>query len=293
MQILHEPQALRAACDAARGRGLRVGLVPTMGALHEGHATLIREAASRCDFVVVTVFVNPTQFGPNEDFAKYPRTLDQDCVIAKDAGAALVFAPDREAMYPAGEETRVDVGRTAAALCGAFRPDHFQGVVTIVAKLFALVGPSTACFGRKDYQQLRVIARMTRDLFLPVEIVPVTTVREPDGLALSSRNRYLDVTARQHARALSRGLAQAARAFAAGERRAGELEAACRVVVAPAADSIDYVTIADPDTVVPYAPDVHVPSRALLAVAARVGGARLIDNIVLGEEPEPAGVDVT
>ncbi len=248
---------------------------------------LLDEAAARTGFVVLTIFVNPTQFGPNEDFAKYPRTLDADCAMAKEHGATLVFAPESAAMYPAGEETRVRVGRTAAALCGEHRPVHFEGVSTIVAKLFSLVGPSTAFFGKKDYQQLQVIRRMTRDLFLPVEIVGLRTVREPDGVALSSRNRYLSDTARASARAIPEGLARASRAFDAGERRASELARVCREHIAQVADSIDYVTVADPDTVVPLGDDELAADRALLAVAIRLGGARLIDNVVLGEDPAP------
>lgn len=256
-----------------------------MGALHRGHGTLITHAAQRCPVVVVTVFVNPTQFGPNEDLAKYPRTLDADVALAEAAGASIVFAPDASTMYPADEETRVRVGRTAAALCGVHRPTHFEGVTTVVAKLFSIVGPCVAYFGRKDYQQLRVISRMTKDLFLPVEIVPVRTVREEDGLALSSRNRYLSDDQRRRALGIVRGLSTSWKAFHAGERDAAALETACRALVAANADSIDYVTVADADTVVPLTDKVG--ERALLAVAARFGGARLIDNVVLGEEPDP------
>lgn len=256
-----------------------------MGALHRGHGVLISGAAARCPVVVVTVFVNPTQFGPNEDLAKYPRTLDADVALAEAAGATLVFAPDAGTMYPADEETRVRVGRTAAALCGVHRPTHFEGVTTIVAKLFSIVGPCAAFFGRKDYQQLQVITRMTKDLFFPVEIVPVRTVREEDGLALSSRNRYLDEEQRSRALTIVRGLSTSWKAFQSGERNARTLESACRELVAGAADTIDYVTVADADTVVPLAETTG--ERALLAVAARFGGARLIDNVVLGEEPDP------
>ncbi len=290
MDTVHDPADLRRACDAARARGARVGLVPTMGALHEGHATLVRAAAERADFVVVTVFVNPTQFGPNEDFARYPRTLDADRALAKEAGAALVFAPEGRAMYPEGDETRVHVGETAAALCGAHRPGHFEGVTTVVAKFFALAGPCVALFGRKDYQQLKVIERMTRDLLLPVEIVGVPTVREPDGLALSSRNRYLSAAARQSALAIPTGLSRAAALFAKGERNAGALRAACREPIAAVADSIDYVELADPDRVTPFPDHARVPDRTLLAVALRLGGARLIDNVVLGEDRAPLEV---
>jgi pantoate--beta-alanine ligase len=290
MDLLETPDALRAACDAARAAGRPVGLVPTMGALHAGHATLIDEARRRAGFVVVSIFVNPTQFGPGEDLARYPRALDADVALASAHGAHAVFAPAPDAMYPPGDETRVRVGRTAAALCGAHRPGHFEGVATVVTKLFALAGPCTATFGRKDFQQLRVVTRLARDLFLPVEIVPVATVREPDGLALSSRNRYLSPDQRARALAIAEGLGAAVRAFAAGERRAGVLRAAARAPVERAFDAIDYVELADADDVTPIEDGALVAGPVLLAVAARLGGTRLIDNVVLGEDPPPRQV---
>jgi pantoate--beta-alanine ligase len=286
MDLLHEPAAFRAACDAARARGERVGLVPTMGALHAGHMSLVREAARRSDHVAVTIFVNPTQFGPNEDLARYPRTLDADAALCRDAGVATVFAPPADAMYPRGEETRVKVGATAAPLCGVFRPTHFEGVATIVTKLFALAGPCCAVFGRKDYQQWRVIERFTADLFLPIEIVGAPIVRESDGLALSSRNAYLSPADRRRALALVRGLRAAAAAFAAGTRDAEALRAAARGVVEQGVDRIDYVEVADPHTVAPL--EGTVGERALVAIAAHVGKTRLIDNCVLGEDSLPA-----
>ncbi len=287
MQLLREPLDFRLACDGARARGLSVGLVPTMGALHEGHVALVREARKHADFVAVSVFVNPTQFGPNEDLARYPRTLEKDAEMCAAAGASLVFAPTEGVMYPPGDETRVRVGATAADLCGAFRPNHFEGVATVVAKLFALAGACTAVFGRKDYQQLQVIKRFTTDLFLPVTIVGLRTVREPDGLAMSSRNAYLSPEQRRAALAIPRGLTAAASAFAAGERRAGALAARARAEVAAIATSIDYVDVADPDSVRVLGAAEIVGERALLALAIRLGGARLIDNMVLGEEPPP------
>ncbi len=287
IEIVHAPESFRRECDAARARGLRVGLVPTLGALHAGHAALVEEARRRAAFVAVSVFVNPTQFGPNEDFARYPRTLDADVEKCAKAGAALVFAPAADAMYPPGDETRVRVGATAAPLCGAHRPGHFEGVATVVAKLLALTGPSVAVFGRKDYQQLKVITRMATDLFLPVEIVGFPTVREADGLALSSRNAYLSAVERAQALAIPRGLAAASAAFAAGERRAGALTALAREGVAKVARSIDYVDAADPESLRVFGPDDRVGERALLALAARVGQTRLIDNVVLGEDPAP------
>ncbi|MBK6518328.1 MAG: pantoate--beta-alanine ligase [Polyangiaceae bacterium] len=289
MRIVRAPLELRAACDEARASG-PIAVVPTMGALHRGHAALIEAAGRRAKTVVVTVFVNPTQFGPSEDFAKYPRTLEADAELAAASGATLVFAPDADAMYSPGEETRVRVGRTAEALCGAHRPGHFEGVSTVVAKLLSLVGPSIACFGRKDYQQLRVIARMVSDLFLPIEIVAVRTVREADGLALSSRNAYLSPEDRERAAAIPSALTAAARAHAGGQRGAAVLEQLCRSLLERAVDSIDYVTLADADTVVPYGAHEQIGARALLAIAARVGGTRLIDNTVFGEEPPPLDV---
>jgi len=287
MEILATPEAARDACDAARARGLRVGLVPTMGALHRGHATLIDEARRRAGFVVVSVFVNPTQFGPGEDLARYPRTLPEDVALARAQGADAVFAPAPAAMYPPGDETRVRPGATAAALCGEHRPGHFEGVATVVTKLFAIAGPCVATFGRKDYQQLRVVTQMVRDLFLPVEVVGVATVREEDGLALSSRNRYLGEPERTRALAIAGGLGRAVRAHAAGERHAGALRAMVLAPVGSAFDAIDYVTVADADSLLPFADVDSVGDRAVLAVAARIGGTRLIDNVVLGEDPAP------
>jgi len=287
IQLLLEPEPFRHACDEARARGLRVGLVPTMGALHAGHAALIAEARRHASFVVVSIFVNPTQFGPGEDFERYPRTLEADAATCERAGAAAVFAPAAAAMYPPGDETRVRVGATAEPLCGAHRPGHFEGVATVVAKLFALTGPSVAVFGRKDYQQLQVITRMATDLFLPVELVGLRTVREPDGLALSSRNAYLSAEQRAAALAIPRGLSAAAAAFARGERDAAALAALARESVARVATSIDYVDVADPRSLRVFPPGERTGDRALLALAIRLGGARLIDNVVLGEDPAP------
>ncbi|WP_437677961.1 pantoate--beta-alanine ligase [Sorangium sp. So ce131] len=287
MEFWRQPNELRHACERAREAGRRVGLVPTMGALHAGHLALIAEAKRRADFVAVTVFVNPTQFGAGEDLARYPRTLDRDLAGCAEAGAAGVFAPEVAAMYPPGEETRVRVGATAAPLCGVHRPGHFEGVATVVAKLFALAGPCVAVFGRKDYQQLQVIRRMTADLFLPVEVVGMKTVREPDGLAMSSRNAYLSPEQRSAARAIPLALTDACRAFARGERRAKALLEPARARLATVASSIDYVDLADPETLAIQSEDAAIGERALLALAVRLGTARLIDNVVLGEDAPP------
>jgi pantoate--beta-alanine ligase len=287
--VLKDPLSVRSACDAARARGQRVGFVPTMGALHDGHLTLVREARSHAEYVVCSIFVNATQFGPGEDLARYPRDLEGDVRKLEGDGVDVVFAPEHDAMYVPGERTRVRVDDLTAHLCGPHRPGHFEGVTTIVAKLFSVIGPCTAVFGKKDFQQLAVIQRMTRDLFFPVEIVGAPIVREPDGLAMSSRNAYLSADERARALGLSRGLAGAVRAFASGERRAGVLRMLALAQIAPVATAIDYVTIADPTTLTPLPDTATASDRALLAVACRVGATRLIDNVVLGEDPAPTG----
>jgi pantoate--beta-alanine ligase len=264
---------------------MKVGLVPTMGALHEGHLALVRQAKSLAPFVAVSIFVNPTQFGPNEDFAKYPRDLAGDVAKLTSVGVDLVFTPDRGAMYPDGEQTRVRVGSLADSLCGPTRPGHFEGVATIVTKLFALAGACVAVFGKKDYQQLAILRRVARDLLLPVEVVGHAIVREADGLAMSSRNAYLSTEQRVQALALSRGLAAAAHAFGAGERSAGALRGLARTELEKVTRSIDYADVTHPDSLAVYADDTRVPDRALLAVACRIGSTRLIDNLVLGEDP--------
>jgi pantoate--beta-alanine ligase len=275
----------RAACDGARARGLTVGFVPTMGALHDGHLALVGEAKRRAAFVVVSIFVNPTQFGPHEDLARYPRDIEGDLAKLAPLAANLVFAPDATEMYPPGDQTRVDPGALATPLEGALRPGHFEGVATVVAKLFAVVGPCSAVFGRKDYQQLLVVRRMVRDLFLPVEVVGHPIVRDRDGLAMSSRNRYLSAGERRQALDVVRGLDAAATEFDRGERRASRLTAAVRDLAERSVTSIDYVALCDADTLA--ATGDEVSSRALLAAAWRVGSTRLIDNVVLGEDRPP------
>jgi pantoate--beta-alanine ligase len=258
-----------------------------MGALHEGHLSLLREARSRADEVAVTIFVNPMQFGPNEDFDRYPRTLERDIELLQDAGASHVFAPEASEMYPKGERTRVHVSGLTDALCGPHRPGHFDGVTTIVSKLFAVAGECVAVFGRKDYQQLKVIERMTRDLLLPVEIVGLHTLRQSDGLALSSRNAYLSPEERERALGIPRALSAAVAAFEAGERRVGALRAAATPFLKRADLRLDYLTLADADTLVPVSDEAASGERAVLAVAGFMGKTRLIDNVVLGEDPPP------
>ena len=287
-RVVTSPAEFRTVCDDARSQTRRpFGFVPTMGALHEGHLALVREAKKHAPLVGVSIFVNPTQFGPNEDFSRYPRDLAADVAKLASVGADVVFAPEAGAMYPQGEQTRVRVGTLADSLCGPFRPGHFEGVATVVAKLFALVGPSVAVFGKKDYQQLAILRRLATDLFFPVTIVGHPIVREKDGLAMSSRNAYLSAPDRQRALALSRGLRAAWQAFGAGERRGGALRALVRQEVEKGADSIDYVDVTDADSLAPFAEDARVGERALVAIACRVGTTRLIDNVVLGEDPIP------
>jgi pantoate--beta-alanine ligase len=287
LSVYRSVSEFRQAMNAVRSAGKRLGLVPTMGALHEGHLSLVREARARASEVAVTIFVNPTQFGPNEDFARYPRTLDQDLELCRGAGVSHVFAPEASEMYPPGECTRVSVRGLRDALCGPHRPGHFDGVTTIVCKLFAVGGQCVAVFGRKDYQQLKVIERMTRDLLLPVEIVGHRIVRDPDGLALSSRNAYLSADERARALAIPRALSAAANAFQAGERRVSALRSAALESLAEAGLRLDYATIADADELLPISDDALTGERALFAVAGFMGKTRLIDNLVLGEDPAP------
>ena len=258
-----------------------------MGALHRGHLHLVEHAHRHAGFLLVSIFVNPTQFAPSEDLARYPRNLDGDLAKCAEANVDLVFAPTAEEMYPPGDATRVRVGSLAEPLCGPFRPGHFEGVATVVAKFFALTSPCTAVFGRKDYQQLKVIERMACDLRFDVAIVGVTTVRDSDGLAESSRNAYLSSEERTRARALPRALAKAAVAYASGERRVAALEDLARAEVSAAGGTIDYVTLADPTTLVPHDAAARLAGPALLAIAVRLGKTRLIDNMVLGEEAPP------
>ncbi|QDU20801.1 pantoate--beta-alanine ligase [Urbifossiella limnaea] len=269
---------VRAAVAAARRRGDAIGFVPTMGALHEGHAALVRAARAAGGFVVVSVFVNPTQFGPSEDFAKYPRTLDADRTLCHEAGANLVFAPNAADMYPARSVTFVEVTELDRELCGPRRPGHFRGVCTVVLKLFNVVLPDRAYFGAKDYQQARVVTQMVRDLNVPVEVVVEPTVREADGLAMSSRNRYLSAAERVAAPSIHRALL-GVRARAAGERDVAALEAGLRAELeAIPGARLDYAQVVDAETLQPVA---RVERPVVAAVAVFLGTTRLIDNVVI------------
>ena len=280
MKIIESASEMQQTALALRAQGRRIGFVPTMGNLHDGHLSLVRLAKKRADVVVVSIFVNPTQFGPNEDFAAYPRTFESDRALCEAEGVDVVFYPSVPEMYPDGASVSVTENALSRTLCGAARPGHFDGVCTVVAKLFNVVLPHVAVFGEKDGQQLRVIRRMVRDLRFPIDIVSGPTAREPDGLARSSRNQYLTPEQRPQAVCLRRALDEAERRFAAGERDPAALVAAMRAVVAQApAAKIDYVEIVDDETLQPLAGPIGRP--ALAALAVWVGKPRLIDNAVL------------
>jgi pantoate--beta-alanine ligase len=282
-EVVHDKTNLRTLCDAWRGQGQRVGFVPTMGALHAGHLSLVDAVRARgASRVVLSIFVNPTQFGPNEDFSKYPRTLEHDLALCRDRSVDAVYTPNLEMLYAPGFQSHVEVEHITKALEGEVRPTHFRGVTTVVAKLFNTVGPCIAALGRKDYQQWRVITRMTHDLDIPVEILGCPILRDPDGLAMSSRNRYLSAAERQRALTLVTGLRAADAAHRAGERQADVLTSLVRTSVTPAFDAIDYVTLTDAESLEPCGPWLARP--AVLLVAARIGRTRLIDNAVLGQD---------
>jgi pantoate--beta-alanine ligase len=280
MEILRTVDELRRWSRENRKAGKTTGLVPTMGALHAGHASLIRAAASECGAVAVSIFVNPTQFGPNEDFARYPRTFETDCKLAEAAGATVVFAPGVEELYPAGAATFVEVEGLSNRLDGLSRPGHFRGVATVVAKLLIAAEPDRAYFGQKDAAQVAVLRRMVTDLRLAAEIMVCPIVRETDGLALSSRNVYLSAEERKQALVLSRVVWLVEAMAAGGERRAGVLiEAARRAFASEPGVRVDYVELVDWATLEPV--ETAAPG-SLFAVAAWVGATRLIDNTVFG-----------
>jgi pantoate--beta-alanine ligase len=279
LKIISTIPEMRAASRAAHRAGQRMGFVPTMGALHEGHLSLVRAARANCDIVAASIFVNPTQFGPTEDLAKYPRSFERDCELLEREGVAMLFAPSVEEMYPAGAVTWVTVDELSTKLDGRSRPGHFRGVTTVVSKLFHIVEPGAAFFGQKDAAQVAILRRMVRDLNLPVEIVVCPIVREPDGLAMSSRNAYLDVRQRKRALVLQSSLKRIEDLASAGEKSASALiEAARQIFAEETSVRLDYFEIVNPDTLDPVE---NISPGALVAVAAYVGPTRLIDNILL------------
>ncbi|GIW78314.1 MAG: pantothenate synthetase [Gemmatales bacterium] len=277
MEVAKTVQAMRRLTNSARRQGKKIGLVPTMGALHAGHISLIRAARKETDFVVVTIFVNPTQFGPNEDLDRYPRQLEKDLEICDSEGVDAVFAPDNEEMYPKGYRTYVEVHELQNLLCGASRPGHFRGVTTVVLKLFNIVQADVAFFGQKDGQQALIIQQMVRDLNVPIEIRVCPIVREPDGLALSSRNQYLDPNQRAQATVLHRALEKARQAIEHGERDGGRIQRLLEETIRSAPDAvIDYAVVVDPETLQPL---TALDGKVYLALAVRFGDTRLIDNM--------------
>ena len=276
--VIRSPEEMTTWSDQQRAAGRRIAFVPTLGGLHDGHRSLLEEGRRRGDRLVLSVFLNPTQFGPKEDLAKYPQELEADLAIAGRAGTDVCFAPTRAQMYPPGFQTEVQVKEISQGLCGDLRPGHFAGVATVVTKLFTIVRPHLAVFGEKDFQQLALVRRLSTDLNLGVEIIPMPTVREPDGLAMSTRNRYLSPTDRERALSLSRALQAAREAAVAGERDVAALVAKARAILDPAVDKLDYVEIRNADTLAPME-RLDVPG--VILVAAFVGTTRLIDNMRL------------
>lgn len=281
MRVVHDPREMQALSEGWRREGKRIAFVPTMGYFHEGHLSLMREGKRRGDVLVVSIFVNPIQFGPSEDYSRYPRDLERDLRLAEEVGVDVAFCPEVEDMYPPGFQTFVEVTELQKPLCGQYRPGHFRGVATVVLKLFNIVKPHVAIFGLKDYQQYLVIRRMVQDLNLDLEVVGMPTVREPDGLASSSRNAYLTPEEREKATVLFRALMAAKEAFEEGKRDADEiLEAARSVLAGEPAVRVQYLELRDPETLEPLKGEVR---RGLLAVAAYLGNTRLIDNCLLEE----------
>ncbi|MCK6544704.1 pantoate--beta-alanine ligase [Myxococcota bacterium] len=278
MQIIRSIAALKTHLRAIQGDGLRIGLVPTMGALHPGHVSLVQHAKRHADVIVASVFVNPTQFGPNEDFSRYPRDLEGDAAKLAAGGCHVLFAPDVAEMYPEGFQTEVQVTRVSRGLCGDRRPGHFQGVATVVLKLFSIVRPDVAVFGEKDFQQLTVLKTLARDLSLDVEVLGAPLIRESDGLAMSSRNVYLSAEDRARALSLSRGLFAAKAALDAGEQDGAALVANAQAELDRAGITPEYLEVRDFTTLEPLA---TVSGPSVILVAARVGTTRLIDNLIL------------
>ncbi len=279
MEVIKKKDKMRGLVDEAKARGDTVGLVPTMGFFHEGHLELMRRARAECDVVVVTLFVNPTQFGPGEDLDAYPRDFERDRALAESVGVDYIFAPEVEEMYPEGAATFVEVEELHRVMCGRTRPGHFRGVATIVSKLFNIVPAHRAYFGQKDAQQLVIIRKMAADLDFPIEIIPVPTVRESDGVAMSSRNTYLEPEEREQAIALHRSLEAARLLVEQGQRQAGKIRSAMENLISTfPLVNLEYISICDNIFLRPLE---ELSGEVLVAVAARIGRARLIDNMVL------------
>jgi pantoate--beta-alanine ligase len=282
VEIIASPADMQRWSETARQRGATIAFVPTMGFLHEGHLSLMREGRKRASLLASSLFVNPAQFGPNEDFSRYPRNFEGDCALMREVPVDVLFAPEPEQMYPHGSQTWVEVTEITRGLCGAGRPGHFRGVTTVVAKLFNIVKPHVALFGEKDYQQLRAIERMVKDLNFDIDIVAVPTVREPDGLAMSSRNAYLNPGQRENALALSDALRAAGTVFKAGVRDPQELvQAARRLLESTPEIQIEYVEAVDAVTLEKVE---RVERPVVVAIAARLGTTRVIDNAVFTPE---------
>jgi pantoate--beta-alanine ligase len=279
IEIIESAQEMQARSEGIRLSGKKIGLFPTLGFLHEGHLELIRQVRKRSDLVVMSLFVNPIQFGPNEDFEKYPRDTEGDLRKAKGEGVDLVFMPPVYEMYPAGFQSVVRIDNITKHLCGRSRPGHFEGVTTVVAKLFNIIKPHIAVFGQKDFQQLAVIRRMVKDLNMDIEIIGVPTVREPDGLAMSSRNKYLNPEERRSALSLKKAMDMANKLAGEGERESKNIIASMKeLILSYPFTAIDYINICDPDTL----EDINLlKKQSLLALAVKVGNTRLIDNCII------------
>ncbi|MCX5866774.1 MAG: pantoate--beta-alanine ligase [Proteobacteria bacterium] len=283
MEIINDINQMQKRAEALRNSGKTIAFVPTMGYLHDGHLALMRAGRELGDVLVVSIFVNPAQFGPKEDFGSYPRDLERDSALCRQVGVDIIFHPAAEAIYPRGFQTHIEVENLSRGLCGDFRPGHFRGVATVVAKLFNIIKPHAAVFGEKDCQQLAVIRRMTADLNLDVQIVGYPTVRETDGLAMSSRNTFLSAAERQSALSLSRSLEQAQQMVREGERAPGRIEQAVRETISrEPATEIEYVRVCHPESLSELK---WVEDSTLLALAVRVGKTRLIDNRIITTKP--------
>lgn len=285
-KIIKTIKELRELTNNTRKNNGKIAFVPTMGALHEGHLSLMRKGRQIAELLITSIFVNPKQFGPNEDLQKYPRTLEKDYEKCQDVGVDVVFTPSVEEMYSDNFQTEVSLTQLSKNLCGVFRPNHFAGVATVVLKLFNQVGPCTAIFGRKDYQQLKIIQKMVKDLDLEIQVIGMPIVREHDGLAMSSRNMYLNSEERNRSLCLVNGLCKAYDLYEFGERKTETIIKEVKNIIEPNTDKIDYITLVNSETLIPFE-GTTINNGTLLALAVYIGKTRLIDNIVLGEDQRP------